>query len=142
MKKLFFALLLSSLTLSGFSQSISKQPTSIQTDYLTKSKHQKTAALILLGGGGTLVLTGIIIPNGDVIRQGSFWDEHKNDNLKLTMVLGGLVSMLGSIPVFIVAHHTKRKAGSLSFKMEPTRLIQHTSFVSQPIPSLTLKLNL
>ena len=41
-------------------QNVQKQPLT-QTDYLQKCKKQKTIGWVLLGGGATLVLTGIII---------------------------------------------------------------------------------
>lgn len=51
MKKIFFAIVLIIIYSTSFSQ-----------DYLQKSKNQKTTAWIMLGGGGALILTGIVIP--------------------------------------------------------------------------------
>ena len=140
MKKLFFALLLISLTLSGFSQSIPKVQTSIQADYLKKSKHQKTTALVLLCGGGTLVLTGVIIPKGELIHENSWQQkDYKNDGIKSVFVQTGTLALLGSIPFFIVSAKNKKKALSLSFKNEAYPQIYKNSFVYNNIPSLTIK---
>ncbi len=63
--------------LLGCSNSLfSQQPisTSMPSNqhYLQKSKHQKTTALVLLGGGAALVIPGIIIPKGEITHE-VFW---------------------------------------------------------------------
>ena len=143
MKKLFFALLSGSLTLSGFSQSIPTQLTSIQTDYLKKSKHQKTATLILLSGGGALMITGYIIPKGEVIHESPIGQKsYKNDGIRGALTSSGAIVMLGSIPLFIASSKNKRKGMSLSFKNEMVPRVQNRSFVYYAIPSLSLKIRL
>jgi hypothetical protein len=37
----------------------------LKDDYLKKSKNQKKAARILLGGGAALLATGLVIPQGE-----------------------------------------------------------------------------
>lgn len=112
-----------------------------QTDYLQKSKHQKTSAWILLGGGGTFIVTGIIIPRGEVTHEG-FWNSYKNDGIKGSFVLSGTLAMLGSIPLFIAAGKNKRKGTSLSFKNEKMLQLQKSSLAYRSIPSLSVKINL
>ncbi|MBL0129819.1 MAG: hypothetical protein IPP43_00775 [Chitinophagaceae bacterium] len=111
-------------------------------DYLQKSKHQKTAAWILMGGGATLLLTGIVIPKGALTHSGFLDDTYKNDGIKDAFDLTGIVSMLGSIPFFIASSKNKKKAASLSFKNEPIPKLQKNSFVYRTIPALTLKIYL
>lgn len=105
---------------------------------LQKSKNKKKVAWIMAGGGATLLLTGIIIPRGEIIHD-NFFQEYKNDGIKHSFALTGALSILGSIPFFISSHHNKKKAASLSFKNEPVQQINKSSIVYQNIPSLTLK---
>ena len=135
MKKLFFALLSGSLTLSGFSQSIPTQLTSIQTDYLKKSKHQKTAAWILVSSGVFFSILGSIELNFAGTESG------KTSNNTFFQVLG-LTAVGVSIPFFVSAAKNKKKAMSLSFKNGMTPQIYKSGFVYKPVPSLTLKIGL
>ena len=64
MKQALVLLLLISVVVNCFGQQATPAPT-IQSDYLQKSKHQKTAAWILLGGGAVLFIVGAVIPEGE-----------------------------------------------------------------------------
>jgi len=112
-----------------------------QTDYLKKSKHQKTTAWILLGSGATLILTGIIIPKGEMTHEG-FWPTYKNDGLKNTLGLGGLSSMIVSVPFFIASSKNKKRASSLSLKNEPVQEPEKNGLAYHLVPSIQLKLSL
>ena len=74
--------------------------------YLHKSKSQKTAAFILLGGGAALGLTGLLIGNQQ---------ESTLDQVGTAALIGGtgLLAMIGSIPLFIASHRNKDKAVSI-----------------------------
>ncbi|HUS01191.1 MAG TPA: hypothetical protein VMY77_05665 [Chitinophagaceae bacterium] len=109
---------------------------------LQKSKNKKKVAWIMAGGGSTLLLAGIIIPRGEVIRDNIWWPEYKNDGIKQSLALTGILSMLGSIPFFISSHHNKKKATSLTFKNEPVQQINNKSIAYRNIPSLTLQFKL
>ena len=112
---------------------------------LQKSKNKKKVGWIMAGGGATLLLTGIIIPRGEIIPNNSILlilPEYKNDGIKFSFLLTGTLSMLGSIPFFISSHHNKKKAASLSFKNEPVQQINKSSMVYRNIPSLGIKINL
>ena len=68
MKKAIIAITLPLFAICSFGQqSTNTSVPKPNTDYLQKSKKQKTTAWILLGGGATLVLTGIIIPKGEFV---------------------------------------------------------------------------
>ena len=135
MKKLFFALLLVSLTISGFSQSIPKA----QTDYLKKSKHQKTTAWFLLGGGAVSATIGGIMNAHEVFDPNSW--ERKFSTKGTPLLIIGDLSMAASIPLFIMASKNKKKALSLSIKNEAYPQIYKRSFVYNNIPSLSIKFN-
>ena len=120
---------------------LTKHNHKVDADLLTqKSKNKKTVAWIMAGGGATLLVTGIIIPRGEIIHD-SFFPEYKNDGIKSSFALTGTLSMLGSIPFFISSHHNKKKAASLSLKNDPVLQI-HKSSMAYSIPGLSLKFKL
>jgi hypothetical protein len=110
--------------------------------YFKKSKNQKTAAWILLGAGTGMLITGALIGEGNII------DENTSDLVttevnggKYALIVGGMGSMLGSIPLFIASKRNKRKAMSMSFKNQNIRYINQGQFVTKLQPALTLKVN-
>jgi len=111
-----------------------------KTDYLQKSKKQKTVAWVLLGGGATLVLTGIIIPKGDLVQEGWLGNSYENDGVKGTFELIGLVSMIGSIPFFTASKKNNKRAMSFSFKNEPATQLVKSSLIYKSVPSLSLNI--
>jgi hypothetical protein len=147
MKRIIIFFLLIVFSATSFGQQTNQSIAMGQTDWLTKSKRQKKTALILLGTGGALILAGAIIPAGELTDQFDPYtlskDIHKNDGIKAALMLGGGLSMLGSIPLFIISNHNKRKASvSTSFKMEKQQMLQHAGFVYKSYPAITLKINL
>ena len=121
MKKIIFCTVLLAIAATSFSQ-----------DYLKKSKNQKTAAWILLGGGSALVVTGILLANNAAL-----------DNLGTGagVAIAGGVAVLGSIPLFLASGRNKRKGMRLSFKNETAPQFLKGSFVYRPVPSVSLKIS-
>ena len=85
-----------------------------------------------------LLGTGVALGVGGAIWAGSNFNSSGPDVL---FVIGG-VSLLSSIPLFIASGKNKRKAMSMSFKMQPIPQLQKNSLVNQQAPSLSLKINL
>jgi len=142
MKKIILFALLIIIANAFFSQQTIPAPTLTNQDYLKKSKNKKKIALIMLGGGATLILTGMIFPKGEVIHE-SFWGpDYKNDGMKGDLYFFGALSMLGSIPFFISSHHNKKMAAAISFKNEPVPLINKNNLVYHSIPTLNIKIKL
>ncbi len=156
MKKIIICSLLLVITTTTFSQKISPSPTLTKQDYVKKSKNQKTAAWVLLGGGLTLSSIGaitaapkagedigyaiLLLPNA---LTGNLQPEPQNNYTAQTILLiGGLTAMLSSIPLLIASGKNKTKALSLSFKNETSPQIQKNNFVYRTVPSLTLKIKL
>ncbi len=156
MKKIICLMLVLIVAESTFSQQITPSPTLTKQDYLLKSRHQKTAAWLLLGGGLTLSTIGSIIaapkaaedvgyvvllfPN---IIAGNPQPEPQNDyTVETIMIIGGTAAMLSSIPLFIASGKNKRKAMNLSFKNETAPQIYKSSLIYTSIPSLSLKFHL
>ena len=118
-----------------------------QLHYLQKSKKQKNAAWILLGGGTALMITGLVIPKGEMTKDGFCisWicdREYKNDDLKAGLFLTGVISSLGSIPFFIMSGKNRKRAAALSLKIEHKPQLFYQSLAYTAFPALKVKVNL
>ena len=114
MKKMIAFCLLFSISAATFSQADTSIVSPMKTDYLKKSKNQKTAAWILLGGGFSLGLIGSLVSLHGAIDFVNNQHEGKLETGGIMAIAGG-VAMLGSIPLFISASHNKHKAMSITF---------------------------
>ena len=132
------------LIMLAISTNLFSQQTSAdkKSNYQSKSKNQKKVALIMLGGGATLALTGILIPKGEVTHVGFLGNDYENDGVKGVFQLTGFVSMLGGIPFFIASSKNKRKAASLSINNEKIQTLQKGSFAYKFVPSVRLTIRL
>ena len=111
MKKTMLTLTLIATAIASFSQTT--LPTHSSDYYSTKSRHQRTAAWIMLGGGVVLIGLGLATTQAEVITGSD------KSNTAANVLAGvGLASTLGSIPLFISAAHNKHKAAELSFDMQ------------------------
>lgn len=95
------------MTLISFGQQTDPGQSLTRHDYLAKSKGQKTAAWVLLGGGAALIGTGLLIGN----REESSFDDAATGGILAGV---GVVSAIGSIPLFIASGRNKRKAMDVS----------------------------
>jgi hypothetical protein len=133
MKKIMIYFLLLALPLTSFCQKINDSAPVIKTDYLAKSKNQKTAAWILLGGGVALIGTGFIV--GDS-KNSTF------DDAAFGALLAGIgtLSAIGSIPLFIASGKNKRRAMNASalIKMKTVPLIQKQAYIQNSYPSISV----
>ena len=130
MKKSMVYFLLLALPLTSFCQKTNDSVPVVETDYLVKSKSQKTAAFILLSIGVTTLTIAAV---GDL----------DFDALGAVVVVGG-VATIASIPLFIASGKNKRKAmkASAFIKMEKTTIIERQSFVQSSYPAIAFKINL
>lgn len=150
MKKIITCSVILAFSATSFCQQNVQKQSLARTDYLQKSKNQKKTAMILLGGGAALIVTSLVIPQGEPTGfqfdpiSGGFYEGHKNDGIKGALVLTGVVSMLGSIPFFIASGKNKRRAGKASafFNMEKMPVLQGTVISNQSFPALGIKINL
>jgi len=140
MKKIITCTVILALSATSFCQQNVQRQSLAKTDYLQKSKKQKSIAWVLLGGGATLVLTGIIIPKGDLVQEGWLGNSYENDGVKGTFELIGLVSMIGSIPFFTASKKNNKRAMSFSFKNEPATQLVKSSLIYKSVPSLSLNI--
>ena len=137
MKKNMIYLLLIALPITSFCQKTTDTIPDIKTDYMVKSKNQKTAAWVLFGGGLALIGTGFLVGDG---KEASF------DDAATGAVLAGIgvLSTIGSIPLFIASGKNKRKAmqATTFIKMEDARMIHNQSFIQTSYPVIALKIKL
>lgn len=136
-----------------FAQSTEKDLPPVKTDYLKKSKNQKTAAWILLGGGFALTTTSILIATPKATEDLAYGlgglfvgqTEPQNDyTVENILFITGTAAMLGSIPLFIASKKNKKKAMNMTtdIKMEKATIFEQHSFVQSSYPALAFKINL
>ena len=129
--RLLLALLLVSSVLVGQTKEFSK-------DYfLQKSKKQKTAAWILLGGGTAIAVGGFATFD-------SSWDSGSDSTTDIAGVIGtvGFLTSLASIPYFISAGKNKKTAMSITFDYKPIYLSGDNLVSTKAHPTLTLRIKL
>jgi hypothetical protein len=139
MKKIILITMLLIISTFTFSQQNTPTPTLTKQDYLQKSKHQKSAAWILLGGG--LVCTSL----GSIrFKPDDDWGGGNNQPStgSTVFLVTGLAAISSSITLFIFSSKNKRKSMSMSFENQMTPQLQKSSFVYRVVPSLTLKIGL
>ncbi len=142
MKKIILFLAFFSMLTKGFNQQVEEPKMELtKQEYLKKSKSQKTAGRILLGGGGILIGAGLLTNLSNGLGNLFVEESQKNSSGDIFTVLG-VISIAGSIPLLISAGKNKRKALSLSVKNQPSQVLQNNRLYSKIIPSLTFKINL
>ena len=143
MRKTICMALLIVMTGSPFSQ----QTPFVKDDYLQKSKHQKTAAWILLGRGATLSVVGLAVGLDSAVdelgSQIATGEDDKSFVAGAVLFYTGLGSMLG-IPLFVASGRNKRKVmeAALIFKTENSPVIQKIAICSHSYPVLSVKFSL
>ena len=96
-------------------------------DYLLKkSKNQKTAAWILLGGGAGVAIAGGIIGTNAIknANPDDPWDIFPRGSLAGGgMLVGGIIAALVSVPYFIASGRNKKRA-NLIFQNDSQTFLQ------------------
>jgi hypothetical protein len=153
MKKIIPFTLLLLFSTACFCQSTSNELPVVKTDYLKKSKNQKTAAWVLLGGGFALSVTSTMMAAPKAAEDlgnafaGIFLAEpipENNYTAENILLVTGTASMLASIPFFIASKKNKRKAMNVSanIKMENATTFRNQAFVQTSYPTIALKIKL
>ena len=135
MRKLFTCTFLLLMTTSSFCQQTGPGQSLPQNDYLQKSKKQKTAAWVLLGGGFVLAA------GGAALDANSDWSKSETPYL-VAIGIGG-ASMLGSIPLFIASGRNKKRAMNAStyFQIRQNPVPANTGLTLHSTPTLSLQFN-
>jgi len=141
MKKAFFtaaAILL--FTINCFSQSAQK------TDYLQKSKNQKTAAFVLLGVGAALDIGGIIATfsnaNKEVDNVFNTNQTSVNHGAEYALYIAGTACLAGSLTLFILSKSNKNKTMSLGIDTQQFQQLRKSNVYAVNYPALTMKIRL
>lgn len=127
-EKIMIYFLLPAMPAASFCQKTNDSVQVVKTDYLTRSKNQKNSRMDLIRGRHGIDRNSFLVGDSE---QSTF-----NDAAAGAFVAGvGLLSAIGSIPLFIAAGKNKRKALTMSanFRME-------TATNSYPAVALKIKL--
>jgi len=109
MKQLLLFCLSLLLFISSITQYTDTSANRRATDYLNKSNRQKTTGWILLGGGAALTGIGLIIGSVTLWDEVFSGGESKGFDAASILFSAGLISMAGSIPLFIAAGKNRRR---------------------------------
>ncbi|MEO6069087.1 MAG: hypothetical protein ABIP31_01015 [Chitinophagaceae bacterium] len=140
MKKMIVFLTLIAIGFSSFAQT---ETDNVKTKkyYLDKSRKQRTTGWIMLGGG--VALTGIGIGAAVAESINYVLGDSKSGNIGSVLATVGVVSALGSIPVFICASKNKRKAAEVAFSIQKLPSMLYSSNGQAAFqPALTLKVSI
>lgn len=143
MKKYFTATILLLFVFSVFSQDNLKN----KDYYLQKSKKQKTAAWLLLGGGLTLSTISVFTGYADLSDDftGFFStdpESQNNDTAETILLVTGTAAILSSIPLFIASGKNKKRARAISasLKMDDASIVQGYRITRVNYPVFSLKI--
>ncbi len=134
MKKIIICLALLIVANSVYSQQTNPSATLTKKDYLQKSKNQKTAAWLFMGGGIGLSILGF--------HAETRLDDNSKNSSRGVAIVTGLAAISVGTTLFIAATKNKERAESLSFRIEKAPQLQQGSFVYHSYPALSLRIRL
>ena len=134
MKKIITCIALLIVANSIHSQQSNPSATLTKKDYLQKSKNQKTAAWLFMGGGIGLTILGISADKSDVDNVGS--------SGRGVAIITGIAAISVGTTLFILSSNNKKKAETIAFRMEKAPLIQQGGFVYRSYPALAFRIHL
>ena len=151
MKNAIAAAFALALSIPLFSQRNTPNTYSRHDDYMQRSNRKERAGIILLSSGAAVTAGGTILIIDGVNRNNRNGDYNGNGELnagEAEVVLGALVTVLGvasmsaSIPFFVGAHRSRKKAMDISLKTENAPLLYKTAFARQMYPALAFHIPL
>src|SRR4051812_17399009 len=121
MEKILLALVCIMLVADSFCQTTTTALT--REDYLKKSKNQKTAALAMIIGGAVTTTVGVAVALGGAVDC-AYGNPTcgKDHTLAIVLAISGSAAILGSIPFYIAANKSRKKAMSVAVIIEKTPL--------------------
>ena len=111
--------------------------------YLQKSKNQRTAAWVLLGGGTAMLITGSVIAANAVANDLTFVEtlgtqgSPSSGEAAGAFAIVGLTADLVSIPLFISASSNKHRA-KVAIANQTVYLPPNTAFAVRATPALKI----
>ena len=118
-----------------------KVPLISAEQYLQKSKRQKTIASVMAISGTVIVITAVFGISQEENYSGY---SISTEGLKTALTVTGIVSLGGSIPLFIAASKNKGKAlsASIGLKLEKATVASPFSFTRHSYPALSINIKL
>jgi len=149
MKKIIISTLLLAFATASFSQQSAPKQHWTETDYLKKSKKQKTAAWIFTGAGTaglivTLAADASQAVGGGLITVfslGTVEPEYKSYTVPYLLSAACVVS---GVYLFVASSKNKKKAkrASVFINMEKATVLQGMAISNQSFPALGVKISL
>ena len=128
------------ISLNSYAHPVSFAPTTIPQQeyrhYLKTAKTLKIAGWSALGVGIPTTFYGLLI----VAVENR--DGPSTTNIGTIILASGAALTLSSIPLFIVSHHYKKKAVSVSLGSQQVFIPRGNGFVSSVQPALSIKVSL
>jgi len=122
------------LTVASYSQQNHPSKPLTYDDYMKKSKDQKNAGWLMLGGGVLMISVGTLI----IFGKGIFGADDTDSILPLV----GAGTAIGSIPFFISSGNNKRKAGHINLGFQPETFPGQSPIILGAQPAITIKIGL
>ncbi|GAC1450824.1 MAG: hypothetical protein NVSMB7_13240 [Chitinophagaceae bacterium] len=150
MKNVMATVFVLAFSLSLFSQSITPNTYSRHDDYMLKSKRKERAGIILLSAGGVVTAGGtfLIIDGLNRNKRDTNYGNSELNAGNAEVVVGvlgtiiGIASMSASIPFFVGAHRTRKKAMAILLNTEHAPLVYTPAFSRQMYPALAFQIPL
>jgi hypothetical protein len=139
MKAILLLIMMLSFTTATFGQDTAALATKREY-YLQKANNQKTTGWILLAGGTTLGIIGVIlVSNSDELDLFSSGDDNGVTNGSI-MFIAGVAADLASIPFFISAGNYRRLAAEISVGTQQIHFPQNTTAEVKYAPTVSIKI--
>ena len=106
----------------------------VKTDYLAKSKKQRTVGLILTTTGLALSFIGI------GIAMYHYWEAETYLEAYAVLYWSGLAMIVTGVTFLSIAKKNKRKALSISFLNESSQQLRYNTVMNTSVPSVRLRL--
>lgn len=135
MKKIILLFIFNQATIICFSQAAGNASPAIEKNYLKKSKNQKTAAWIALGGGVGVSILGL----NQINVAGS--DKPINNTPWTVLFVTGAVSAFSSIHLFAVSKKNYKKAMTIAINTKQLHHFNKSNVHVVNYPALAIKIN-
>ncbi|MEP6747939.1 MAG: hypothetical protein ABJB86_09450 [Bacteroidota bacterium] len=150
MKNIMVAAFILTFSSSLFSQQLTPDTYSHHDDFMLKSRRKERAGIILLSCGATVTIGGtlLIIDGANRNHSNGSYVGGELNGAEAEIIVGalvaamGVVSMSASIPFFVGAHNSRRKALSMLLKTEKMMLPFKTALFSQQYPAMAIHIPL